>query len=134
ELIIMDEPTSPLSEHETTRLFQTIAQLKTRGVSVVYISHRLKELHRIADLVTVLRDGRHVATRPISETTTDNLVRYMVGREISEQFSNHKSPADGEEAVRVEGLAGSGKFYDISFSVRRGEIVGLAGLVGAGRT
>ena len=134
ELIIMDEPTSPLSEHETTRLFQTISQLKARGVSVVYISHRLKEIHQVADRVTVLRDGRHIATRQISETTTDNLVRYMVGRELSEQFSENKARADGEEALRVEGLTASGKFSDISFSVRRGEIVGLAGLVGAGRT
>lgn len=134
ELIIMDEPTSPLSEHETARLFQTISQLKGRGVSVVYISHRLKEIHQVADRVTVLRDGRHIATKPISETTTDNLVRYMVGREISEQFSESKSRVDGEEALRVEGLTARGKFTDISFSVRRGEIVGLAGLVGAGRT
>ena len=134
ELIIMDEPTSPLSEHETTRLFQTISQLKARGVSIVYISHRLKEIHLVADRVTVLRDGRHIATRPIAETTTDHLVRYMVGREISEQFSENKSRVAGEEALRVEGLTASGKFADISMSVRRGEIVGLAGLVGAGRT
>ena len=134
ELIIMDEPTSPLSEHETTRLFQTISQLKARGVSVVYISHRLKEIHQVADRVTVLRDGRHIATRPISETTTDQLVRYMVGREISEQFSDKHSRVDGEEVLRIEGLTASGKFSDITFGVRRGEIVGLAGLVGAGRT
>ena len=134
ELIIMDEPTSPLSEHETTRLFQTISQLKARGVSVVYISHRLKEIHQVADRVTVLRDGRHIATSPISGTTTDSLVRHMVGREIGEQFSRNKSRVDGDEALRVEGLTASGKFSDISFSVHRGEIVGLAGLVGAGRT
>jgi ribose transport system ATP-binding protein len=134
ELIIMDEPTSPLSEHETIRLFQTISQLKARGVSIVYISHRLKEIHQIADRVTVLRDGRHIATRPISETTSDNLVRYMVGRDIADQFSENTSRADGEEALRVEGLTASGKFTDVSFSVRRGEIVGIAGLVGAGRT
>src|SRR6266496_540321 len=104
ELIIMDEPTSPLSEHETKRLFQTILQLKERGVSVVYISHRLKEIHQVADRVTVLRDGRHIVTRPIQEITTDNLVRYMVGREISEQFSEKKSRQYGEVALRVEGL------------------------------
>jgi ribose transport system ATP-binding protein len=134
ELIIMDEPTSPLSEHETSRLFQTIAQLKSRGVSVVYISHRLKEIHQIADRVTVLRDGRHIATTPISETTTNQLVRYMVGREIEEQFSKNKAPGKGEEALRVEELTAAGKFSRISFTVHRGEIVGLAGLVGAGRT
>ena len=134
ELIIMDEPTSPLSEHETARLFQTIAQLKARGVSVVYISHRLKEIHQVADRVTVLRDGRRIATRLISEATTDDLVRYMVGREIGNHHSANTSQCEGEEALRVEGLTASGKFTDISFSVRRGEIVGLAGLVGAGRT
>ncbi len=134
ELIIMDEPTSPLSEHETKRLFQTILQLKGRGVSVVYISHRLKEIHQVADRVTVLRDGRHIVTRPIQEITTDNLVRYMVGREISEQFSEKKSRQYGEVALRVEGLMAAGRFSDISFTVRQGEIVGLAGLIGAGRT
>ena len=134
ELIIMDEPTSPLSEHETKRLFQTILQLKERGVGVVYISHRLKEIHQIADRVTVLRDGRHIATRPIQEVTTDSLVQYMVGREIGEQFPRIKSRADRPEALRVEGLTAKGKFSDISFRVRQGEIVGLAGLVGAGRT
>jgi ribose transport system ATP-binding protein len=134
ELIIMDEPTSPLSEHETKRLFQTISQLKSRGVSVVYISHRLNEIHQVADRVTVLRDGRHIATRPVKEVTTDNLVRYMVGREISDQFSRRTSRVSGDEAMRVEGLTASGKFYDISFTVSRGEIVGFAGLVGAGRT
>lgn len=133
ELIIMDEPTSPLSEHETAKLFETISQLKARGVSIVYISHRLKEIHQVADRVTVLRDGRHITTKLISETTTDQLVRYMVGRDIRKQFSGSKSEISSE-ALRVEGLTARGKFADISFSVRRGEIVGLAGLVGAGRT
>src|SRR4030095_13523434 len=110
ELIIMDEPTSPLSEHETKRLFQTISQLKSRGVSVVYISHRLKEIHQIADRVTVLRDGRHITTTSISETTTNQLVRYMVGREIDEQFSDKKVTVKGEEALRVEELTTAGKF------------------------
>lgn len=133
ELIIMDEPTSPLSEHETNRLFETIAQLKARGVSIVYISHRLKEIHQVAERVTVLRDGRHITTKEISETSTDQLVRYMVGREIGTRFSGSKSQI-GDESLRVEGLTATGKFSDVTFSVRRGEIVGLAGLVGAGRT
>jgi ribose transport system ATP-binding protein len=134
ELIIMDEPTSPLSEHETKRLFQTISQLKERRVSVIYISHRLKEIHQVADRVTVLRDGRHIVTEAIKETTTDDLVRYMVGRKLSEAFSQKKSREIGDEALRVEGLTASGKFSDIGFNVRQGEIVGIAGLVGAGRT
>jgi ribose transport system ATP-binding protein len=134
ELIIMDEPTSPLSEHETKRLFQTISQLKQRGVSIVYISHRLKEIHEVADRVTVLRDGRHVVTKPIDETTADDLVRYMVGRNLEEQFSQKEARAFGAESLRVEGLSVSGRFSNVSFNVRKGEIVGLAGLVGAGRT
>ena len=134
ELIIMDEPTSPLSEHETNRLFQTILRLKERNVSVVYISHRLKEIHQIADRVTVLRDGRHIVSRPTQDITIDNLVRYMVGREISEQLPKEKFLTNGDTALRVEGLSARGRFSDISFSIRRGEIVGLAGLVGAGRT
>jgi ribose transport system ATP-binding protein len=134
ELIIMDEPTSPLSEHETKRLFQTILQLKGRGVSVIYISHRLKEIHQVADRVTVLRDGRLIVTRPIQEITSDNLVRYMIGRKMSEQIYEKTWREDGDEALRVEGLTAGGKFSDISFKVRQGEIVGLAGLVGAGRT
>ncbi|MFY9574258.1 MAG: sugar ABC transporter ATP-binding protein [Blastocatellia bacterium] len=134
ELIIMDEPTSPLSEHETKRLFETISQLKVRGVSVVYISHRLKEIHQVADRVTGLRDGHHIATRPVSETTVDDLVRYMVGRDVGDHLVQERSLANHEEALRVEGLTATGKFSDISFSVRRGEIVGIAGLVGAGRT
>jgi len=133
ELIIMDEPTSPLSEHETSRLFQTIAQLKGRGVSIIYISHRLKEIHQVADRVTVLRDGRRITTRQIHETTGEILVRDMVGRKISERPSTTASRSDGEEVLRVEGLTAPG-FSDVSFSVRQGEIVGLAGLVGAGRT
>jgi len=134
ELIIMDEPTSPLSEHETSRLFQTINQLRMRGVSIVYISHRLKEIHQIADRVTVLRDGRHIATAPISETSAEQLVRHMVGRELGEHLTANRSRVRGEEVLRVEGLSANGKFSDIGLRVHRGEIVGLAGLVGAGRT
>jgi ribose transport system ATP-binding protein len=134
ELIIMDEPTSPLSEHETKRLFQTIAQLKARGVSVVYISHRLKEIYEVADRVTVLRDGRHIATKAITETKPQDLVRFMVGREIKEQFPDRAARASQQEILRVEGLTEPGKFYDITFSLHRGEILGIAGLVGAGRT
>jgi ribose transport system ATP-binding protein len=133
-LIIMDEPTAPLSEHEVERLFHLIEGLKRRGVSVVYISHRLKEIYRIADVVTVLRDGRHVLTRPVSETSAELLVRSMVGRDISEHFGERRPHVAAEEALRVERLTARGKFREVSFSARRGEIVGLAGLVGAGRT
>jgi ribose transport system ATP-binding protein len=134
ELIIMDEPTSPLSEHETKRLFKTIRDLKGRGVSIIYISHRLKEIHQIADRVTVLRDGRRITTKSIEETSTEDLVRHMVGRKLSEEFSETSSRQIGGEALRVEALTARGKFKDITLNVRQGEIVALAGLVGAGRT
>ncbi len=134
ELIIMDEPTSPLSEHETSRLFQTIVQLKARGVSVIYISHRLKEIFEIADRVTVLRDGRHIVTQAIAETDLDELVQHMVGRAIAKQYPAKTPPAPGGESLRVEGLTARGRFYDVNLRLRRGEVVGLAGLVGAGRT
>jgi ribose transport system ATP-binding protein len=134
KLIILDEPTAPLSEREVRRLFEVIAQLRQRGVGVVYISHRLKEIYDIADRVTVLRDGRHVATLPVGETTPDTLVRHMVGREVSEYFPEKKAEAAKEEILRVEGLSAQKRFQDISFSLHRGEIVGVAGLVGAGRT
>lgn len=134
DLIIMDEPTSPLSEHETQRLFGTIRQLKERGVSIVYISHRLREIYDIADRVTVLRDGRRVATARVAETTPDDLVRWMVGREINQHFPAPSPRPITGEALRVERLSARGKFSDISFTLRRGEILGIAGLVGAGRT
>ncbi|HXF04547.1 MAG TPA: sugar ABC transporter ATP-binding protein [Blastocatellia bacterium] len=134
DLIIMDEPTSPLSEHETQKLFGTIRQLKERGVSIVYISHRLREIYDIADRVTVLRDGRRVATARVAETTPDDLVRWMVGREISQHFPAPSTRPVATEVLRVEGLTARGKFSDISFTLRRGEILGIAGLVGAGRT
>lgn len=133
-LIIMDEPTAPLSDREVKRLFQVIAQLKERGVSVVFISHRLKEIYEIADRVTVLRDGKWVATLPVAETTPETLVRHMVGRDVGEYFPQHKPEFPSQEVLRAEGLTAKGKFYNINFSLRGGEILGLAGLVGAGRT
>lgn len=134
ELLILDEPTSPLSEHETERLFQVIARLKARGIGVIYITHRMREIYRIADRVTVLRDGRHVLTRPIAETAPEELVRAMVGRELREHFPARGPRVIGEPILRIERLTAPGRFSDVTFSVHGGEIVGLAGLVGAGRT
>jgi len=133
-LVIMDEPTAPLSEHETARLFQVIARLKQRGVSVVYITHRLKEIYQGPDRVTVLRDGRHVATAPVAEMPPDELIRHMVGRPVRERFPAPESCVRPDEMLRLEGLTARGAFYNVGFRVNRGEIVGLAGLVGAGRT
>ena len=133
-LIVMDEPTAPLSGRETERLFDTIGRLRSRGVSVIYITHRLKEVYTLASRVTVLRDGRRIVTGPVSEMPPDLLVRHMVGRELSEAPAEPEGAAQPAVMLRVEGLTRGRDFRDVSFEVRRGEIVALAGLVGAGRT
>jgi len=126
-LIIMDEPTAPLTGKDAEGLFRTIATLRGRGVSVIYISHRLREVFEITDRVTVMRDGRRVFTRPTAETTQDDLVRAMVGEDLKARMAQTEScGASVEEALRING--------DKNLVVRRGEVVGLAGLAGAGRT
>ena len=132
-VIIMDEPTSALTERETDVLFELIGRLKAEGVAIVYISHRLEEIFRIADRVTVLRDGRLVGELPIAEATPQRLIAMMVGRELVTLFP--KEPVEiGPPVLEVRHLSRAGALDDISFVLRRGEIVGLAGLVGAGRT
>jgi ribose transport system ATP-binding protein len=132
-LIIMDEPSATLTDHELTNLFALIRSLRERGVSVIYISHRLEEIFAIADRVTVFRDGHHIATCPIGAVDRDEIIRMMVGRELKESIP--KQPAAvGDVVLEARGLTRAGAFQDISFSVRRGEVVGLGGLVGAGRT
>ncbi len=133
-LVIMDEPTAPLAGHETERLFEVIARLKQRGVSVIYITHRLKEVYQGPDRVTVLRDGRGIATAPVGEMPLEALVHHMVGRPAREQFPAAQSRAEEREALRVEGFTVRGRVHAVGFRVRRGEVVGLAGLAGAGRT
>ena len=132
-LLIMDEPTAALSPHEVDRLFGTVRQLRERGVAVVYISHRLEEVTAIADAVTILRDGRHITTQPAAELTHREIVRLMVGRSLDALFPKEEA-AIGDVVLRAEGLTRRGVFSNVSFELRRGEIVGLAGFVGAGRT
>ena len=132
KVLIMDEPTATLTKNEITKLFETIHKLKSEGVSIIYISHRLEELKEIADRISVLRDGKLVGTLEAGEATTDKIIKMMVGREIKNQY-HREYCTPGEEVLRVEHLS-SYRFKDISLSVRKGEIVGLAGLVGAGRT
>jgi rhamnose transport system ATP-binding protein len=132
-LLIMDEPTAALSPHEVDNLFEIVRQLRDRDVAVVFVSHRLEEVGAIADAVTVLRDGRHIATRPASEVTHGEIVRLMVGRSLDQLFPKEEAEI-GEVVFRVEGMGRRGVFSDISFELRRGEIVGLAGFVGAGRS
>ncbi|MBV8099631.1 MAG: sugar ABC transporter ATP-binding protein [Verrucomicrobia bacterium] len=134
DIIIFDEPTSSLSVNETKHLFDLIGRLKARGTTMIYVSHRMEEIFQIADTVTVLRDGRHVATEGIAETNRERLIRQMVGRDVLIQRPNHLDLKPGEEVLRVENLSSMGQFENVSFSVRRNEIVGMAGLGGAGRT
>ena len=134
KLVIMDEPTSSLSLEETDQLFEIIRRLRGEGVAIIYISHRLEELWEVGDRVSVMRDGQRVYTGEIASTDLPTMIRYMVGRELTDMYPKEAAPI-GEERLRVEGLtAHGGKVCDVSFGVRAGEIVGLAGLVGAGRT
>ncbi len=133
-IIIFDEPTSSLSTNESEHLFELMARLKQRGVAMLYVSHRMDEIFRVCDTITVLRDGKHVATEPIAQTNRDRLIRQMVGREVLMTRPKHLDLQPGEEILRVENLSSTGKFENVSFNVCRGEIVGMGGLVGAGRT
>ncbi|MEU6752896.1 sugar ABC transporter ATP-binding protein [Spirillospora sp. NPDC046719] len=137
-LIVMDEPSAALAHDEVANLFRIIRELTASGVAVVYISHRLEEIREIGDRVTVLKDGRSVANGlPAKTTKTDHIVSLMTGRDIEYVFPDRPAPdggADPAEVLRVEGLTLPGSFEDVSFSVRAGEIVGLAGLVGSGRS
>ena len=133
-IIIMDEPTSALSMHEIDKLFQVIEVLKQKGVGIIYISHRLDEINRVGDRVTVLRDGQRVGTRKVTETHIDELIKMMVGRELKAKFPHEKREIQSEVVFRVNNLTSRGKFEKIDFSLRKGEILGISGLVGAGRT
>src|SRR5579862_4743058 len=132
-VIVMDEPTAALSTSEVTRLFEVVRALRSRGAAVLFISHRLEEVFALCQRVTVMRDGRFVMSAPIEDVTTDSIIFAMVGRELDTLFP--KTPAEpGAPILAVERLTREGVFYDISFEVRAGEIVALAGLVGSGRS
>jgi ABC-type sugar transport system ATPase subunit len=133
-VIVFDEPTSSLSQVEAERLYTLIGRLKARGVTCIYVSHRMPEIFQLCDAVSVLRDGRHVATRPIAGLTEAELVHMMIGRPVAEYLPAHGNGKVGAEMLRVEGLCSPGRFESISFSLRAGEILGLAGLMGAGRS
>jgi inositol transport system ATP-binding protein len=132
-LIIMDEPTSAITEREVAHLFRMIRSLKAKGVTVIYITHKMDEVFQIADDITVLRDGKHVATVPATETNKVRLIAMMVGRELTELFPKEVAPI-GEVVLSVRNLTRKGIVEDVSFDLRRGEILGIAGLMGAGRT
>lgn len=131
-ILIMDEPTSALSEREISELFEMIRALKANGCAIIYISHRLEELEQIADRISVFRDGRHITTKDFKDTSLDEIISYMVGREIKEKFPTIECKR-GEKLLQVKELY-SGIVNNVSFDLFRGEIIGLAGLIGAGRT
>lgn len=133
KVIIMDEPTASLAGEEVQRLFRIIEDLTSNDVGIVYVSHRLEEIFEISDRVTVLRDGEHIETAPTSEMDSEKLVHLMVGRSLEELFTRSESDP-GEVALEVRGLTRQGEFEEVDLSIRKGEVVGLAGLVGAGRT
>ncbi|KPN14807.1 D-ribose transporter ATP-binding protein [Bacillus australimaris] len=133
KVIIMDEPTAALTEREIEKLFQVIESLKKEGVSIVYISHRMEEIFAICDRITIMRDGKTVDTKAIPETNFHEVVKKMVGRELTDRYPE-RTPSTGEIALEVKQATRKGQFEDISFSVKAGEIVGVAGLMGAGRT
>jgi ABC-type sugar transport system ATPase subunit len=132
-ILVMDEPTAALSDKEVEKLFEVIADLKAHGISVVYVSHRMAEIFRIADRVTVMRDGETIDSRPASEFTRESLIEVMVGRKLENEFPKERAEI-GEPHLEVVGLRRGDRVRDVSFAVRRGEVLGLAGLVGAGRT
>ena len=133
KVLIMDEPTAALTESETRVLFQVVNSLRAKGVSIVYISHRMEEIFELCDRITVLRDGEYVDTRYIKDINMDDIVQMMIGREIGERYPKRECKI-GEEVLRVEGLSHDKFFKDVSFNVRAGEVLGVAGLMGAGRT
>ncbi|HVO40419.1 MAG TPA: sugar ABC transporter ATP-binding protein [Spirochaetia bacterium] len=132
-IIIMDEPTAPLTTRESEDLYRTTENLRDKGVSIIFISHRMEDMYRLASRVTVFRDARYVGTWNLNEIRREQLIMAMVGREIT-QFFPKRAVSIGEEIFRVEGLSRTGYFKDVSFSVRKGEILAMTGLIGAGRT
>jgi len=133
QVVILDEPTAALTEREAQRLFGIVGELTRRGVAIVYISHRLDEVFQIADRITVMRDGERIHTGPTSDLDITRLIQMMVGRPLSKLFHRTRHPA-GEALLELRSLGRTGTFRDISFTLRRGEIVGMSGLIGAGRS
>ncbi len=134
KVLIMDEPTAALTQSETEGLFRLINELRKKGVSIVYISHRMEEIFELCDRITILRDGTYVGTEQIKDITMDDVVRMMIGREIGERYPKREGVELGAEMIRVEGLTKGKTFQNVSFSVRAGEVLGVSGLMGAGRT
>lgn len=132
-ILVLDEPSAVLTPHELAALFRLVRGLRARGVAVVYISHRLEEVFDLADVVTVLRDGRHISTRPVAEVTRPGLIAEMVGRDLTDEFPARHCPI-GDTVLRVDALSAARRFENVTFDVRAGEVFALTGLVGSGRS
>ncbi len=132
-VVVMDEPTSAITEAEQTKLFEIIEELKQQGIAIIYISHRMSEIFQIADEITILRDGQYVTSAPVAEMTEASLIKHMVGRELNDIFSREKFKP-GKAVLEVKNLYRKGVFEPISFTVHEGEVLGFSGLMGAGRT
>lgn len=134
KIIIMDEPTTALTENEVEQLYKIIETVKARGIAIIFISHKLDEVFRVSDEITVIRDGQYVDTKPTKDVTKDQLIAMMVGRDMSEMFQREMLDLTDEIVVEVKNFTRAGHYNNINFSVRKGEIFGIAGLVGAGRS
>ena len=134
KIIVFDEPTSSLSQAEAERLYALIERLKQRAVTCIYVSHRMPEIFALCDAVSVLRDGAHVATRPTREISEAQLIEMMIGRPLAEYFASPDAHTRGDEVLRIDHLSAPGRFDDVSLTLRAGEILGIAGLMGAGRS
>jgi len=132
-VLIMDEPSAPLTKAEAERLYEMVEKLKASGVTIIYISHRMEEIFRLTDRITVLRDGQKIATLNTRDTNLDALVKLMVGRELKETYPKRKACISDEVLLDVQNLTGNG-VHDVTFQIRKGEVLGFAGLIGAGRT
>ena len=134
KVIIMDEPTTALTENEVDQLYRIIETVKARGIAIIFISHKLDEVFRVSDEITVIRDGQYVDTKPTKEVTKEQLISMMVGRDMSEMFQRERFELSDEIVLEIKHFSREGKYQDINFAVRKGEIFGIAGLVGAGRS
>ncbi|HBO37422.1 MAG TPA: D-ribose transporter ATP-binding protein [Pasteurellaceae bacterium] len=134
KIIIMDEPTTALTESEVEQLYKIIDTVKQRGIAIIFISHKLDEVFKVSDEITVIRDGQYVGTKATASVTKEHLISMMVGRDMSEMFQRERFEIPEEVVIEVKNFTRAGKYKDINFSVRKGEIFGIAGLVGAGRS
>ncbi len=134
EILILDEPTAALTQSETEALFRLLRELRDQGVAIIYISHRMSEIYKLCDRITVLRDGRRISTDNVADVTPDEVVQKLIGRKLEALYPPKSRSPDGPVLMQVSGLSDGKKVHDVSFTLRRGEVLGIAGLIGSGRS